>query len=59
MVEKFFELDFGFLDEVSDDEAGPSEVAAYLPPVGTSLTTAAVATDLPRMSSSSTSAPEV
>ena len=59
VAERFPELDLGFLDEASDDEAGPSETAAGPPPVGTSLTTAAAAVDLLGTSSPSTSAPEV
>ncbi|XP_073114816.1 RNA polymerase II C-terminal domain phosphatase-like 2 isoform X2 [Elaeis guineensis] len=58
VVGKFPELDLGFLDEASDDEAGPSEAAAGLPPVGSSTAAAATA-DLPGAPSSSTSAPEV
>ena len=59
VVRKFFELDLGFLDEASDDEAGPSEAAAGLSPAETFSTTVATAVDLPRASSSPTSAPEV
>ena len=59
VVRKFFELDLSFLDEVSDDEAGPSEATVDLPPAETSSTAATVATDLLGASSSSTSAPEV
>ncbi|XP_073099535.1 uncharacterized protein [Elaeis guineensis] len=59
VVRKFSELDLGFLDEASDDEAGPSEATAGLSPVGTSSTAAAAATDLPGAPSSSTSALEV
>ena len=59
VVGKFPELDLSFLDEASDDEAGPSEAATGLPPVGTSSTAAAAVTDLPGVPSSSTSAPEV
>ncbi|XP_073106610.1 uncharacterized protein [Elaeis guineensis] len=58
MVGKFLELNLGFLDEASDDEARPSEAAASLPPVGTSSTIAATAVDLPGVSSSFTSASE-
>ncbi|XP_073103685.1 uncharacterized protein [Elaeis guineensis] len=56
VVGKFLELDLGFLDEASDDEAGPSEAAASLPPAGTSSTAAA---DLSGAPSSPTSVPEV
>ena len=56
---RFFELDLGFLNEASDDEARPSEVASGPPPIGTSSTAAAVADDLLGMPSPSTSAPEV
>ena len=56
VIEKFPELDLGFLDEASDDEAGPSEAAAGLPPVETSSTAAA---DLSGAPSSPTFAPEV
>ncbi|XP_073102544.1 uncharacterized protein [Elaeis guineensis] len=59
VVGKFFELDLSFLDEASDDEAGPSEAAVGLPPAGTSSTAATTVTDLSGASSSSTSAPEV
>ena len=59
VVGKFPELDLGFLDEASDDEAGPSEAAAGPPPIGTPSTTAAIATDLPGVPSPFTSAPEV
>ena len=59
VVEKFSELDLGFLDEASNDEARPSEVAAGLPPAETSSTATAAATDLPGASSSPTSAPKV
>ena len=59
VVGKFFKLDLGFLDEASDDEAGPSEATASLPPVETSSTVVAASTDLPGASSSSTSAPAV
>ena len=59
MVGKFFELDLGFLDKASEDEAGPFEAAIGLPPVGTSSTAVAASTDLSGVSSSSTSAPEV
>ena len=56
VVRKFLELDLDFLDEASDDEAGPFEAAAGLPPVETSST---VAVDLPEALSSPTFAPEV
>ena len=59
VVGRFPELDLGFLDEASDNEAGPSETTADPPPAGTSLTVAAAAADLPGTSSPSTSAPEV
>ena len=59
VVGKFSELDLGFLDEASDDEVGPSEAAAGLPPVETFSTATATAVNLPGASSSSTSAPEV
>ncbi|XP_073100155.1 uncharacterized protein [Elaeis guineensis] len=59
MAGKFFKLDLGFLDETFDDETGPSEAVAGPPPVGTSSTAAATATDLPGMPSSFTSALEV
>ena len=40
MVEKFFELDLSFLDEASEDEAGPSTIIAatanHLPEVPSS-----------------------
>ena len=47
MVKKFSELDFSFLDEASEDEAGPSPTAA------------ATAAPLPRTSGSPTPASEV
>ena len=47
MVKKFFELDFSFLDEASEDEAGPSPTAA------------ATAAPLPRTPGSPTPASEV
>ena len=47
MVKKFFELDFSFLDEASEDEAGPSPTAA------------ATAAPLPRTPSSPTPLLEV
>ena len=56
---RFSELDLGFLDEVSDDEAGPSEAAAGPPPARTSSTAAAAADDLLGTPSPSTSTPEV
>ena len=59
MIGKFFELDLDFLDEASDDEAGPSEATVGLPPVETSSTVATATTDLPGASSSSTSAPKI
>ena len=59
VVGKFFVLDLSFLDEVFDDEAGPSEAAAGLPPAGTSSIAATAMIDLSGVSSSSTSAPEV
>ena len=59
MAGRFPELHLGFLDEVSDDEAGLSEAAAGPPPVGTSSTAAAAAADLSGMLSPSTSTPEV
>ena len=59
VVRKFFELDLGFLDETSDNEARPSEAAAGPPPVGTSSTAVAAATDLSGALSSSTSVSEV
>ncbi|XP_073106611.1 uncharacterized protein [Elaeis guineensis] len=58
VIRKFPELDLGFLDEASDDEAGPSEAAIGLPPAETSSTAVAAATDLPGASSSPTSAPK-
>ena len=59
VAEKFSELDLGFLDEASDDEARPSKVTAGPTPVETSSATAATATDLPGAPSSSTFIPEV
>ena len=59
VARRFPELDLGFLNEASDDEAGPSEAAAGPPPVGTSSTIMAVANDLPGMPSPSTSALEI
>ena len=59
VVEKFFELDLNFLDEVSDDEVGPSEASVGLPPVGTSSTATATVTDLSGAPSSFPSALEV
>ena len=56
---RFLELDLGFLNEASDDEAGPSEIAAHPSPVGTSSTAVTAADDLPGMPTPSTSAPEV
>ena len=56
---RFSELDLGFLNEASDDKAGPSEVATDPLPVGTSSTTVAAVDDLPRMLTPSTSTPEV
>ncbi|XP_073116244.1 uncharacterized protein [Elaeis guineensis] len=56
---RFLELDFGFLNEASDDEARPSEVASGPPPIGTSSTAVVAADDLSGMSSPSTSALEV
>ncbi|XP_073116547.1 uncharacterized protein [Elaeis guineensis] len=55
VVGKFSKLDLGFLDEASDDEAGPSEAAVGLPLAETSSTAAA---DLPGALSSPTSASE-
>nr|XP_029117889.1 uncharacterized protein LOC114913355 [Elaeis guineensis] len=57
MVKKFPELDLSFLDEASEDGAGPLEAAAGLPLAGTP-TAAATAAYLPRALSSSTSVPE-
>ena len=59
VIERFSELDLGFLDEASDDEAGPSEVTTGPPPARTSSTAAAATTDLSRAPSPSTSVPEV
>ena len=57
MAGRFLELDLGFLDEASDDEAGPSEATVGPPPVGMSSIAAAV--DLLETLSPSTSTPEV
>ena len=59
MVGKFLELNLGFLDEASDDEAGPSEATAGLPPARTSLTVTAAMTDLSGVPSPSTFVPKV
>ena len=59
VAERFSKLDLDFLDEASDNEAGPFETAADPPPVGTSLTAAVATADLPGTSSPSASAPEV
>ena len=59
VVEKFFELDLGFLDDASDDEAGSSEAVVDPPLAGTSSIAAVVVTDLPGAPSSSTSVSEV
>ena len=59
VVGRFLELDLDFLNDASDDEAGPSEAAVGPLPVETSSTTAAAADDLPGTPSPSTSAPEV
>ena len=59
VVGKYPELDLGFLDEAFDDEAGPSEAAAGLPPVETSSTAAAATADLSGVPSSPTFAPKV
>ena len=56
---RFSELDLGFLDEASDDEAGPSKVTVGPPPIGTSSTVVAIADDLPGTPTPSTSTPEV
>ena len=56
---RFFELDLSFLNEASDDEAGPSEATVGPPPIGTSSTAATAAADFSGMPNPSTSAPEV
>ena len=56
---RFPELNLGFLNEASDDEAGRSEVTADPLPVGTSSTAVAAADDLLGTPTPSTSAPEV
>ncbi|XP_073113514.1 uncharacterized protein [Elaeis guineensis] len=56
---RFPELDLGFLNEASDDEARPSEVTIDPLLAGTSSTAVAAANDLPEMPTPSTSTPEV